>query len=419
MIIPSIDLENGQAVQLIGGKEKALEAGDPRPIAHRFKLAGEIAVVDLDAALGRGSNTALIKELLQIAPCRVGGGIRDIHAAIQWLDWGAKRIVLGTAATPEILRELPRERVIAALDAFDGEVVIEGWQKKTGRRILERMKELEEFVGGFLVTFIEKEGRLGGTRLQGIEQLAEGANKARLTIAGGITHCDEIAQLDALGADAQVGMALYTHQMDLADAIAAPLNSDRSDGLWPTVVVDRHGVALGLVYSNIESLREAVRLQKGVYHSRSRGLWIKGKTSGATQKLLRIDLDCDRDTLRFIVHQEGNGFCHLHNWTCFGNATGLPHLSRRLQQRAKDAPHQSYTRRVLEEDGLLAEKLCEEAHELSKATTAVQVIHEAADVFYFTLVALTKAGVHLAEVDAELDRRMLRVTRRPGDAKNQ
>ena len=120
MLIPPIDLQGGQAVQLIGGKEHALSAGDPRPLAEKFGRVGEIAVVDLDAALGTGKNTELIKELLQLAPCRVGGGIRSVEAAIEWLDAGATKVVLGTAATPEVLSQLPPERTVVALDSFDG-----------------------------------------------------------------------------------------------------------------------------------------------------------------------------------------------------------------------------------------------------------------------------------------------------------
>ncbi|MCP4593727.1 MAG: phosphoribosyl-ATP diphosphatase, partial [bacterium] len=322
MIIPSIDLMDGQAVQLVGGREKVLEAGDPRPIAERFALAGEIAVVDLDAALGRGSNAPLIRELLRIAPCRVGGGIRDVESALGWLDAGATKVVLGTAAAPEVVRELPRERVIAALDAVDGEVVVEGWRKRTGCDIVSRMRALAGLVGGYLVTFVEREGRLQGCDFERARQLSEVAGDAQLTLAGGVTTTDEIASLDALGADAQVGMALYRNRIDLADAIAAPLKSDRPDGLWPTVVVDERGVALGLAWSDGASLREAVTTHSGVYHSRSRGLWRKGESSGATQKLVRVDLDCDRDALRFTVQQNAPGFCHRGTRTCWGDERG-------------------------------------------------------------------------------------------------
>jgi phosphoribosyl-ATP pyrophosphohydrolase len=418
MIVPSIDLMDGQTVQLVGGKDKALDAGDPVPLAERFGVVGEIAVIDLDAAMGKGSNAALVEAVCRKARCRVGGGIRDVATAIRWLDAGAEKVILGTAARPEILRELPRDRVIAALDAVEDEVVVEGWRTKTGARIEDRMAALREYVGGFLVTFVEKEGRLGGTRLDRVAPLVAAAGDARLTIAGGVTTADEVRELDRMGADAQVGMALYTGRLDLADAFAAPLKSDRPDGLWATVVADEHGRALGLCWSNAESLREALRTGRGVYHSRSRGLWVKGESSGATQDLLRVDADCDRDALRFTVRQRGAGFCHEDTWTCWGEAEGLPTLARRLAERVAAAPPGSYTRRLLDDPALLRAKLIEEAGELADAQGSEDVAWEAADVIYFALVAMTRAGVPLSAVEAELDRRSRKVTRRPGNAKN-
>jgi phosphoribosyl-ATP pyrophosphohydrolase len=417
VIIPSIDIMDGRAVQLVGGRETALDAGDPRPIAEHFARAGEIAVVDLDAAKGRGSNAGVIRDLLPIAPCRVGGGIRDLDSARAWLDAGAAKIVLGTRAVPELLRELPRERVIAALDAENGDVVVDGWQHRTGETIEARMAALGGLVGGFLVTFVELEGRLKGGDVARAEALARLAGDARLTVAGGITTAEEIAALDRIGADAQVGMALYTDRLDLGNAIAAPLRSDRADGLWPTVVTDEHGIALGLAWSDGESLRQAVRSGRGVYHSRSRGLWIKGEQSGATQELLRVAVDCDRDALRFTVRQDGPGFCHLDTRTCWGDDGGLAALARRLAARLGDAPAGSYTRRLCDEPDLLRAKLVEEAKELAAAGTAEETVHEAADLIYFTLVTMARAGVALADVEAELARRALRMTRRGGDAK--
>jgi phosphoribosyl-AMP cyclohydrolase / phosphoribosyl-ATP pyrophosphohydrolase len=412
MIVPSIDLQGGNAVQLIGGEEKALDAGDPRPLARQYGRVGEIAVVDLDAALGRGSNAAVIEDLLELAPCRVGGGIRDVDAAIRWLDRGAIKVVLGTAARPDVLTHLPRERTIAALDARHGEVVVEGWQKSTGRGVLERIAALREVVGGFLVTFVEREGRLQGTDLEFARRIKEAAGDAHVTIAGGITTPEEVAALDRLGCDAQVGMALYTGRLPLAEGVAAALKSDRPDGLWPTVVVDERGIALGLAYSSLDSLRAALEQGRGVYHSRSRGLWVKGESSGAAQELLRIAADCDRDTLRFTVRQAPPGFCHLHTRTCFGPEQGLGALARRLAARRQDAPEGSYTARLLRDPDLLGTKLREEADELARAGTRSEVVHEAADVLYFTLTALARHGVELAEVEATLDRRARKVSRR-------
>lgn len=417
MIVPSIDLMQGQAVQLVGGREQALDAGDPRPIARKFALAGELAVVDLDAALGRGANTNVIRDLLSIAPCRVGGGIRDADAALDWLDSGATQVVLGTAACPEILEQLPRERVVAALDALDGEVVVDGWRRRTGNDVFDQVRSLRPLVGGFLVTFVEREGRMDGCDLERARRLREAAGDAAVTVAGGVTTADEVAVLDRLGIDAQVGMALYTDRLHLADAIVAPLRSERPDGLWPTVVTDERGVALGLTWSSLDSVRAAVEQQRGVYHSRTRGLWCKGETSGNTQELLRISLDCDRDALRFTVRQHGSGFCHRSTRSCWGDDRGLDRLARRLAERARSAPPGSYTRRLLDDPRLLRAKLLEEAEELAEAREPRHVASEAADVLYFTLVALARTGVALDVVDQELDRRARRVRRRPGDAK--
>jgi phosphoribosyl-ATP pyrophosphohydrolase len=412
VIVPSIDLQGGQTVQLVGGAEKALDAGDPLPIAERFTVAGEIAVIDLDAATRKGSNAGLVERLVERFPCRVGGGIRDVASAVRWLDRGAAKIILGTMAVPELLAQLPKGRVIAALDARDGEVVVEGWSERTGRLLLERIAELKDLVDGFLVTFVEREGRLGGTDMALARAVIAAAAPARVTIAGGVTTAEEIAALDRLGADAQVGMALYTGRLDLADALMAPLVSDRPDGLWPTVVVDERGHALGLVYSSPASLREAVRRRMGIYQSRSRGLWVKGETSGHTQQLIRIELDCDRDSPRFVVRQAGEGFCHLHTWTCWGEEAGLARLERTLRSRLKDAPQGSYTASLFRDPNRLAAKLREEADELARAATRDEVVWEAADLLYFTLARLAAAGVDLTEVETHLDRRALKVTRR-------
>ncbi len=418
MIVPSIDLMNGNAVQLVGGEEMAIDAGDPRPIAEKFGRVGEIAVIDLDAAMGQGSNAGVIEDLLKIANCRVGGGIRDVETAIRWLDAGASKVILGTAATPEILRELPKDRVIAALDARHGDVVVEGWKKSTGRRVEDRIDELKEFVGGFLVTFVEHEGRMGGLPVERVAGLVERAEDARLTVAGGVKSPADVGAADAAGADAQVGMALYSGAFDLAEGFCAPLTSDRTDGLWPTVVCDERGVAVGLVYSNLESVRRSIETGRGVYWSRSRGgLWEKGLTSGDTQEVISIAADCDRDALRFTVRQAGGGFCHTGTRTCFGQDAGLGALARTLAERRDSAPAGSYTARLFSDAALLRSKLIEEAGELAAAGTTDEVRWEAADVIYFALVAAARGGVDLAEIERELDRRSLKVTRRPGNAK--
>jgi phosphoribosyl-ATP pyrophosphohydrolase/phosphoribosyl-AMP cyclohydrolase len=417
VIIPSIDLMAGRAVQLVGGRDLKIDGGDPFAWLERFSVAGEIAVIDLDAARGEGSNRELIAALCRRAPCRVGGGIRSLEAARFWLDAGAAKIIIGTAAEPELLRQLPPERVIVALDAEDGDVVVDGWRTRTGRTIEDRLGELRGVCGGFLVTFVEREGRLGGTDLERARRIVEAAGDARVTIAGGVTTAEEVAELDGIGADAQVGMALYSGRLTLGDAVAAVFTSDRPDGLIPTVVCDELGVALGLAWSSRESLAQAVNERRGVYESRRRGRWAKGATSGATQELIRADADCDRDAIRFTVRQRGPGFCHRDTATCWGDAPAFGALEATLATRRAESTPASYSSRLFAEPSLLRAKLIEEAAELADANSDAEVVHEAADVLYFTMVRMAAAGVRLADVQAELARRALKVSRRSGEPK--
>jgi len=413
MLIPPIDLQGGQAVQLIGGKEHALSAGDPRPLAEKFGRVGEIAVIDLDAALGTGSNEAVIKDLLPLARCRVGGGIRSVERAIEWLDAGAHKVILGTAATRENLEQLPKDRTIVALDSFDGEVVTHGWTKGTGQRVEDKLAELRDVTSGFLLTFVEREGRKTGTDPETLRRYLDAAGDCRVTFAGGVASAEEIGEIHALGADAQVGMALYEGELTVADAVAACLRTDRDDGLWPTVVTNERGQSLGLAYSNHASLDRTIETGAVHYWSRSRGeLWQKGLTSGATQSLVDLAMDCDSDTLQFRVTQRGAGFCHLERTSCFGELDGFAELERRLHERVANAPEGSFTKRLFEDRELLAAKITEEAEELNEATERGDIVHEAADVLFFVMTRLAAEGVPLRDIERELDRRALKVTRR-------
>lgn len=420
MIVPSIDLMNGRAVQLRRGREFVLDGGDPMERLEEFALVGEVAVVDLDAALGQGSNADLIHRMVRRAPVRVGGGVRTVAAARDWLDAGAARVVIGTAASHDFCAELPRDRVVVAVDAEQGKVVVDGWRRTTSQEPAGRIRELAPVAGGFLLTQVEVEGGMAGFDRGLVEQAAAAcrAGSARLTAAGGITRPDEVGWLDQLGVDAQVGMALYTGRLTLGASLTAVLGPAVDGRLWPTVICDELGDALGLAWSSRESLETALRERRGVYWSRSRqALWRKGETSGATQQLRRVELDCDRDALRFVVRQEGDGFCHTGTRTCWGDRFTLGTLERTLAARATTAAPASGTTRLLTDTALLAAKLREEAAELAEAGTADATVHEAADLLYFTLVALARSGATLDDVVAELGRRHLRTRRRPMEAK--
>ncbi|RKF72597.1 Histidine biosynthesis trifunctional protein [Golovinomyces cichoracearum] len=201
--------------------------------------------------------------------------------------------------------------------------------------------------------------------------------------------------------------------------ISAVWKSDREDKLVATIVTDVRGFVLGLVYSSENSLAESLRTGTGVYQSRKRGLWYKGATSGDTQKLIRICMDCDLDSLKFVVQQNGRGFCHLPQSTCFGNLHGLAKLENTLMSRKKSAPEASYTARLFSDEKLLHAKIMEEAQELCDAKTKNDVAFEAADLIYFALTKAIGCGISLTDIERNLDAKSLKVKRRRGDAKNQ
>lgn len=215
--------------------------------------------------------------------------------------------------------------------------------------------------------------------------------------------------------------ALTTNKDDsqkllLSKVIASYWKSDRPDGLIPTVVTDDAGIALGLAYTSEESILEALKTQAGVYQSRKRGLWVKGLTSGDTQELLSIGLDCDNDTLKFVVNQKGR-FCHLEQFGCFGDLAGIASLEQTLKSRKESAPAGSYTARLFSDEKLLRAKIMEEAEELCDGKTKENIAFETADLIYFALTKAVGAGVSLADIEANLDAKSLKVKRRPGNAK--
>jgi phosphoribosyl-ATP pyrophosphohydrolase len=226
---------------------------------------------------------------------------------------------------------------------------------------------------------------------------------------------DRIAELEMARIDCLVDATKLTPEV-IADFFKTVLVTDREDGLWSTLIVDPLGIALGLAYSNYESLLYAIENRCGTYWSRSRdGLWIKGETSGATQQLLGIRLDCDRDCLRFRVTQDPPGFCHRNTHTCFGEQRTIQSVMQRLVERINETDEKSFTRKLANDATMLETKLLEEARELSEASQTDdldEIAWEAADVLYFSLVAMLKNGVTLDRVYNELARRMNRVVRR-------
>jgi phosphoribosylformimino-5-aminoimidazole carboxamide ribotide isomerase len=231
MLIPSIDLKNGKVVQLVQGEKLAIESDDLDGWIDRFAKFPKIQLIDLDAAMGIGTNDALVRKVAARLPCRVGGGIRSVGRAQDLLEAGAQAVIVGSAFFDmrraadgdsvikfdfaEALRDaLGLDRVIAAVDAKGGRVVIHGWRTALPVTAVQAVQALDPYCGEFLYTHVDKEGLMQGTDMDAI-QAVKGATTRRVTAAGGITSRDEIDALDKLGIDAVVGMAIYTGSLAL------------------------------------------------------------------------------------------------------------------------------------------------------------------------------------------------------------
>ncbi len=405
MIIPSIDIMNGKAVQLRQGKEKVIEQQNVIKLAKDFSRFGEIAVIDLDAALGKGDNTELIKQLCKIVPCRVGGGIRSIEKANELLATGAKKIIIGTKASPEFLKQLPRERVIVAVDTKEGNVVDKGWINNTGKKAKDVVVELEPYCSGYLFTQVEREGMMQGFDIDKIKELST-ATKNKITAAGGITTIEDIKALESLGVDSQLGMALYSGAIKLDSAFVGVLDFEKNNGIIPTIVQDENGQVLMLAYSNKESLLKTFKTNKATYFSRSRNrLWVKGKTSGNVQEFFSVRYDCDCDTLLFTVNQTGVA-CHTGGYSCFGyRIFGLEKLYDVILDRIKNPKEGSYTTKICKDEKIILDKIREEAKEVIEYNDKENLTWEIADLTYFIIALMAKKGITINDIKNELWRR--------------
>jgi phosphoribosylformimino-5-aminoimidazole carboxamide ribotide isomerase len=220
VIIPCIDLQDGRAVQLVRGKRLALSVDDVMGLMARFERFPILHVIDLDAAMRRGSNGRWVRRLCERGGMRVrvGGGIRSATRAERILSWGAEKIIVGSAAfkggvvARDFLRELRgrvgRKRVIIALDTRRGKVVVRGWSESLSVRAQDVMGELEPYCSEFMATFVDNEGTMQGTDVAWYRELRR-ATKLPITAAGGIRSMDEVRALEKLGINAAVGMAIY------------------------------------------------------------------------------------------------------------------------------------------------------------------------------------------------------------------
>lgn len=332
----------------------------------------------------------------------------SVDEVIELLNNGISQVIVDDSKFQEIVSAgLPVERfVVASTSVGEADILVEG--------------ELSDF----------KDVSGSGNRSVYIKGDFSQADVERLAQIGYIPVIESTKLLTAVGASADT--------VDIGSVFVSTLTTDRSDGLFTTLITTPAPsyTALGVVYSSKDSIRAAIAEGEGVYQSRKRPdeLWYKGKTSGATQKLVKLEKDCDSDLVKFIVEpRTGYGFCHLdNNFTCFNDGqlkggaistgAGLARLDQTLADRLVNAPEGSYTKRLFQDENLLIAKLKEELDELIEAggkNDKGEVAWEAADLLYFVMVWCVKNGVRLEDVERNLDIKHGKITRRKGDAKPQ
>ena len=427
MVISSIDLKNGHVVQLKNGKELVLQRDDAEDLIRQFDMYGEVAVIDLDAALGnvdaKGNtvNTPLLKSLLHHGNVRTGGGIRSVKRAKELVSLGAEKVIIGSAAwksnpvegesvlNEEFLNQLisaiGKDRIIISVDAINGKIAVKGWTETVNIPLVEGAKQAQKFCSELLFTCVEKEGCMQGTNMDYVKQVRD-AVSCRVVAAGGVSSVEEIAALEKIHCDVQLGMALYTGKVSLNDVFVACMDFEKSP-LIPVIAQSVNGEVLMQAYANKESLLKTFDCKKLTFYSRSRKeLWTKGETSGNFLEVVRLRADCDRDCILATVIPVGPS-CHTGSWTCFktapDEASTMGRLYNVIADRFANPKPGSYTATL--DAKRVREKVEEEAEELCEADGKDEVIWEAADLLYFVNVLMYKEGVTWKDVFDELDRR--------------
>ena len=331
MVIASIDMKGGHVVQLKNGKDLVLQRDDADSLISEFDKYGEVAAIDLDQALrntdakGNTANTPLLKSLLRKGNVRVGGGIRDVKKARELISLGAEKVIVGSAAwnenpgengllntafLDELVAAIGKQRIIISVDAIHGKIAVKGWTETVDIPLVEGAKAAEKYCSELLFTCVEKEGCMQGTDMESCRALRD-AVKCRVVVAGGVNSLEQIVELEKMGCDVQLGMALYTGAVSLRDSFIGCLDWEKVGGMVPVIAQSTAGEVLMMGYANREAMEKSFDTGKLTFFSRTRNkLWTKGETSGNFLEIVRLRADCDRDTVLATVIPNGADVPH-------------------------------------------------------------------------------------------------------------
>ncbi len=403
MLIPSVDLSGGRLVKYGPGERLvATSERDPAEWVAELARVGEVAVFDLDAERGAGDNAELIVELCRLARCRVGGGMAAEGRVRRFVEAGAASVMVPVGHA-ELLSLLPPGRGILTVALGDERANGDGGSGEPAW--LDRLDRYAAHAAGVLFVFRDRVGSRAGVDHHRVRALAQ-TSPLPVAIEGGVASVEDVVALDQVGVDAHVGAALLAGSLSSARAVADLIDFESVGGSVPAVVQDAaDGTILALGLTTHESLVQSVEQAEPVLWSPHDRATHAGSEAGNGLELVRVELDCDRDAVRYWVAATRPA-CRRGTAGCFGERPfSLAALEAVIAERAASADETSYARQLMLDSVERRGKLLEEANQLIAATGPDAARGEAADLLFHLLVDLHARGVTLGDVVAELEAR--------------
>ena len=427
--IPTLDISKGQAVLVTNGKVTKI-IGDPMKKAEFLSIHKHFQLIDIDRAMGTGDNRELIKQIVKKYPCYVGGGIRTIEDAREFLNTSARRVIISTAMNIELLKQIPKERLILAFDIDEKFHVYTKGRKELieNKTMFDYIEEFKDYVEVVTITFHNTEGTCKGLPFDQVKQIYDKykSTNIKLIMAGGIKTIDEdIYKLFLNKITPQFGAALWEGHFTLGDVYKKLLEVDMKDKcpktdngqlLIPTIIQSDTGSVLSCVFSTPESLKLSVDTRRATFYSRERNkIWVKGETSGNFHEVKQVHINCDNTAIRMVV--SGDKFCHKNTESCFGHIDPARGSLKSMQKimlaklEEKSSDKESFTLNMLNNEHKIISKIMEESQELVCAKGQDEISHESADLIYFVLLYLLKNKLDISNVEDELIKRRFTVTK--------
>ncbi|MCJ7637406.1 MAG: HisA/HisF-related TIM barrel protein, partial [Nitrososphaeraceae archaeon] len=384
-VIVTMDLYDQKPVLVQNGKVTEIHSnGDIMQAFEKISIFPDILVVDLNGAIdGKRTNKHIIKNFATKYYIHSGGGLRTLEDIQDILESSARRIVVSSNTTEEFLNRIPKDRLIVELSVNElNHVLIHGRLTNTQIHINDELMRLSLLgVEVISITFHHTEGNLKGIPKSQIHEIMSYVPNAiqKVIIAGGISSLQDLEFIWTFPkAIPQLGSAIWKNKITPADIYANSINMK----IVPAIIQDTQGRNKGLVYMNEESIRKTC--DERILHRYSREhnrVMCKGSLSGNYQKVIKISMDCDSDSMLITVDSD-KPFCHTGNYSCFSqqtvNKTSLSAINSHIKSKIGES---SYSGTMQKWHGFSLSKVMEEFWEIvtaTKETNSVKV-HECSD----------------------------------------